>query len=116
MIIAGVAGLVVFTSKVFAKKPITLPTDQITKKIENLGEEILGTATKILPGSKSLKEKSKNVSDGNEQTSQGEVAGETALENQVQEIVDTIKELPAEQLDQIKKQIFKDFCQKVMEE
>jgi len=38
------------------------------------------------------------------------------VENKTQEIIEIIKQLPAEQLEAVKKQIFKDFCQEILEE
>jgi len=128
LIIIGVMILVLLAGKVFADwqknkqargESLSLPTRQVREKIEDIGEEILGTAIKVLPGSKDLKEKLESQEKKDEQ---GEVKGETKtetvkqMETQTQEIIKIIKELPAEQVNQIKKQVFKEFCQEVLKE
>ena len=47
---------------------------------------------------------------------QGEEKQVERIEIQTQEIINVIKELPADQVEKVKKQIFKDFCQEVLEE
>ncbi len=98
---------------------LSLPTQQIGEKIADLGEQILGKAIEIIPGGNNLKEKliptntptpipSQNTSETVIQTKE--------VETKTQEIIEIIKELPAQELENIKKQVFKDFCQKILEE
>ena len=117
-----------FVGKVFANwlaknkvagASISLPTQQIGEKITDLGEQVLGKAVEILPGGKGLKEKmkveNKPTSSVNQNDSQT-VTQTEKVETKTQEIIEIIKELPAQELENIKKQVFKDFCQKVLEE
>ena len=127
LIILLVAILVAGGVKVFAdwqKKQkdkgqvLSLPTQQIGEKISDFGEQVLGKAFEVIPGGDSLKEKLKTE---NKPASVNQTASEIAtqtekVEIKTQEIIEIIKELPAAELDNIKKQIFKDFCQKILEE
>ena len=99
-----------------AGKDVPPLTDQIGKKISDFGQEVLGNAVEVIPGAGGLKEKliiEKQVSVEN---AQGEEKQVERIEIQTQEIINVIKELPAEQVDKVKKQIFKDFCQEILEE
>ena len=120
-----VAILFFFVGKVFANwlaknkvagASISLPTQQIGEKIVDLGEQVLGKAVEILPGSGGLKEKivsTPTPSVNSEVKTEERIVN---VETKTQEIIEIIKELPAQELENIKKQIFKDFCQKVLEE
>ena len=133
VIILIVAFLVFFAGKIFAAsqmkkkmagEKIALPTQQIGEKISDFGEKVLGKAVEVLPGSRGLKEKitTEDKSSSSTQTMNQNVtqieegAQREKVETKTQEIIEIIKELPAEQLENIKKQIFKDFCQKILEE
>ena len=99
-----------------AGKDVPPLTDQIGKKISDFGQEVLGNAVEVIPGAGGLKEKliiEKQVSVEN---AQGEEKQVERIEIQTQEIINVIKELPADQVDKVKKQIFKDFCQEILEE
>jgi len=103
-------------TKKVAGASINLPTEKITQKIEDFGEKILGKAVEVLPGSEKIRESEKVVED---QITKVEIQPEKTtkiLENQKKEIIEILKQLPEEQLKQIKRQIFKDFCQEVMGE
>lgn len=135
-IILLVAFLVFFAGKVFANwqmkkkvagEKIALPTQQIGEKIIDFGEKVLGEAVEVLPGGKGLKEKIvtkdesfSNTPITNQNVAQTDEAVQTQkverVETKTQEIVEILKELPAQELENIKKQIFKDFCQKILEE
>ncbi len=130
LIVFLVIGLLLIGGKVFADwqtkkkasgESISLPTQQIGEKINDLGEQVLGKAMEIIPNSGGLKEKLKTEDASKSNTSQSNTEMETVVkteqvETKTQEIIKIIKELPVEQLEKIKKQIFKDFCQKVLEE
>ncbi len=123
LIVILVAGLTVWGANAFIKwweekkvagVSIKLPTESITEKAEELGEKVLGKTVEILPGSEKIKEKIIE-----KETSKVEIQNsETTkkLEIQTKEIIEILKQLPEEQLKQIRKQIFKDFCQEVMGE
>lgn len=114
LIIIGVVGLVLLAGKAFARwqttqkvagESVKLPTDMITDKVEEIGENILGKTVEVLPGSSQLKEK---VVEEETQTK--------IIETQTSQIIEIIKQLPQDQVDQLKKQIFKDFCEEVLRE
>jgi len=113
-----------FVGKVFANwlaknkvagASINLPTQQIGEKIADLGEQVLGKAVEILPGGGKLKEKilAAPTPKNSEVRTEEKVV---KVETKTQEIIEIIKELPAQELENIKKQVFKDFCQKILEE
>jgi len=119
LIIIGVAGLMVFGGQAFARwskkqtgEPIQLPGEAVTSKFEEFGEDVLGKAVEILPGSSQLKEK---VVEKETQTT-STVESTKIIETQTKEIIEIIKQLPQDQMDQLKKQVFKDFCQEVLKE
>jgi len=121
LIIVFVAFLVLAGAKVFADwqrkkkaqgEDLSLPTAEIGEKISDFGEQILGKAVEVLPGNSALKQKIIIE----KESSNTETEKVERVEIKTQEIIEIIKELPAEQLENIKKQIFKDFCQKVLEE
>jgi CMP-2-keto-3-deoxyoctulosonic acid synthetase len=125
-IIVIVGGLVFWGIESFAKRQETkriagasigLSTQGVTQKIEDFGEKVLGKAVEILPGGdkiKKIKEEEKENQTNRIEIQPGEAP--KILENQMKEIIEILKQLPEEQLKQIKKQIFKDFCQEVMGE
>jgi len=99
-----------------AGKDVPSLTDQIGEKISDFGQKVLGNAVEVIPGAGGLKEKliiEKQVSVENVQ---GEEKQVERIEIQTHEIINIIKELPADQVDKVKKQIFKDFCQEILEE
>ena len=113
-----------FAGKVFANwlaknkvtgASISLPTQQIGEGITDFGEQVLGKAVEILPASWELKQKivATPTSVSPEVETEEKVV---KVETKTQEIIEIIKELPAQELENIKKQIFKDFCQKILEE
>lgn len=125
LIVFVVALLVLFGAKVFTdwqgkKKAqgevLSLPTIEVGEKISNFGEQVLGKAIEVLPGGAELKEKIEFQLESSLETTDEEINPEEKIEDKTQEIIEIIKQLPAEQLEAIKKQIFKDFCQKILEE
>jgi len=126
-IIIIVGGLVFWGIEAFARwqetkkvagASIGLPTEGIAQKIEDFGEKVLGKAVEVLPGREKIKE---SVVENENQTTKTKIEiqpkeATKILENQTKEIIEILKQLPEEQLKQIKKQIFKDFCQEIMGE
>lgn len=96
----------------------------IKKKIEGLGEEILGKAVEVLPGAPDLEEVISENQTGQVQGEQDEVVSSSEpiqepvqnIQKQTEVLVETIKELPQGQIEAIKKQIYKDFCEKLIQE
>ena len=123
-IIVAIGGLTFWGIEAFAKwretkkvagASVMVPTEEITQKVEDFGKKVLGKAIEILPGGGKIKEG--EVVEG--ETTKIEIQPDQApkiLESQTKEIIEILKQLPEEQLKQIKKQIFKDFCQEVMGE
>lgn len=101
--------------KQVAGEQIKVPTEIITDKIEDVGQEILGKTIEILPGSEQLK---KELQTESQKISEKSVSESTTItiEKQTQEIIEILKQLPQEQLKQVKKQIFQDFCQQMLGE
>ncbi|MGB9706639.1 MAG: hypothetical protein ACPLXP_00995 [Microgenomates group bacterium] len=125
LIIAVVGGLTAWGATAFVKwreakkvagESIKLPTEVVTEKIEELGEQVLGKAVDILPESEKIKEKEKVVEKEATKTEVQTTETTKVLETQTKEIIEILKQLPEEQLKQIKKQIFKDFCEEIMGE
>ena len=126
VVIIMVGGLVFWGIETFVKwretkrvagASVSLPTEEITQKIEDFGEKVLGRVVEILPGGDKVKEIKEEEKEN--KTDKIEIqAGQATkiLENQTKEIIEVLKQLPEEQLKQIKKQIFKDFCQEIMGE
>lgn len=115
-IIFGVAILVAVAGKVFADwrvakkikgEAIQLPTDLVVQKAQEIGGEVLGQALKIIPGSGNIRipVAKPNTAEANK-----------VIEGQVEEIIEIVRQLPEDQLNQLKKQVFKDFCQEVLKE
>lgn len=88
-----------------AAKGESLKLPSVTAKLEEVGAGVLGKAVEVLPGSPQL-------------PAAPTVQAETTkvVEKQTSEIIEIIKQLPQSQLDQIKKQIFKNFCREVLGE
>lgn len=102
---------------------LSLPIENIGNQINNLGEEVLGKAVSVIPGSNDLKEKilkqptptiNENYSSSGQETVQPSESQEAESKTEI--IIQILKELPADQLDKVKKQVFKDFCQQILEE
>lgn len=88
-----------------------LPAQAVVDKLEEAGQNVLGKVVEILPGTP--------LPTGQEgQVKEKVTEKETTkiIETQTKEMIEIIKQLPQSQLDQIKKQIFKDFCQEVLGE
>jgi len=125
LIIVCVAGLTVWGVNAFAKwretkkvagESIKLPTEVVAEKVEELGEQVLGKAVEILPGSEKIKEKEKVVENQTTKTEAQTAKTTEILERQTKEIIEILKQLPQEELKQIKRQVFKDFCEEVLKE
>lgn len=105
-----------YQEKKVAGVAIEIPTETLSKEVEELGEKVLGKAVDVLPGGEKIKEKEKIVEREVTKTEMQSTETTKILETQTKEIIEILKQLPEEQLKQIKKQIFKDFCQEVMGE
>ena len=129
LIILLIIGFLLIGGKVFAdwqaKKKASgeqalLSAEKIGEKISDFGESVLGKAIEVLPGGRDLKEKivseEKTSSGTTPSVSDSKEEKVIKVETKTQEIIEIIKELPAAELEKIKKQIFKDFCQSILKE
>lgn len=101
-------------AKTVKGESIKLPTQLVVDKLEEVGQHVLGKAIEVLPGNSRLKEKI--IEKETEKTVVVQSEASKIIEVQTSEIIEIIKQLPQNQVDQIKKQIFKDFCQEVLGE
>lgn len=95
----------------------------VKKKVEDFGEQILGEAVKRLPKAPDLSEVGQKDSESkpeeNEQSTQGGKPISQPVQNvqnQTQVLIESIKKLPQDQIEAIKKQIYKEFCEKLLGE
>lgn len=116
MLIAGVAKALAGRQE----SSLALPYFPIGESLENFGEKVLGKAVKILPGAPDLGETV-------QEKEEGQVAGESDeaepikepaenVQKQTEILIETIKELPQDQLEAIKKQIYKEMCEGLLKE
>ncbi|MGB9911273.1 MAG: hypothetical protein ACPLKP_01565 [Microgenomates group bacterium] len=122
IIILVLAGGIIFSlfPKVFSEwqrakkeKPVSLPTEEIKGKIEDWGEKVLGEAIKIIPENNNLKEKIPQLKKSEENSSSKE---NNEIKIETEKIIEILRQLPQEQLEEIKKAVLKEFCQEVLKE
>lgn len=109
LIILGMAMvLTVFGAVAFAKWRDKKGVSPLQEEIKDFSEEILGVAVrKIKP------EKQANQTSGEEEPITQPVEN---IQSQTNQLMESIKRLPEDQIKAIKKQIYKDFCQQLIEE
>ena len=119
LLLIGLAGaIVIFGFKALSgagsAKSILKP---IGEKIENIGENILGTAVKILPSPPVFEDVKDETSDGEVLNADDKEDTEPIeepvknIEKQTEIIIEQIKNLPKDQVEAIKKQIYKEMCE-----
>lgn len=126
---AAGALLILGLAKLYAdqrqKKPgaVSLPKIPVREKLEDLGEKILGTTLEKLPKAPALEEiESKNQADQKDQKDQENQETEPIrepmenIQNQTRVLIESIKKLPEDQIEAIKEQIYKEFCERWREE
>ncbi|HUS60200.1 MAG TPA: hypothetical protein VMX76_02345 [Nevskiaceae bacterium] len=124
LIIVLVAGLVLGLARTLVKrqqdpeaKSFQVP---IKKKVEDWGEKVLGTVVEKLPKAPNLEEVEPEGESApeNQETQETEPIEEPVqnIQTQTQVLIETIKELPQDQIEAIKKQIYKEFCEKLLSE
>lgn len=118
LLVAGGAVIVLLAAKGFSDwqaaktvkgESIELPTQLVVDKLEEVGQEVLGKAIEVLPGAPLP---TRPADQAKEKVTEKETT--KIIETQTKEIMEIIKQLPQSQVDQIKKQVFKDFCQEVL--
>jgi hypothetical protein len=97
---------------------IDLPQVPVKEELEDLGEKVLGEAAKILPGAPKFEEveESEEVEQTNQEVESTEPIKEPVkdVQKQTEILIETIKELPQDQLEAIKKQIWKEVCEEIL--
>jgi len=100
-----------------ANSQVTL-FDPIKKKVEQTAEKILGEAVEHLPKAPDLKKAAGETG----QTSQDKENEEEVepiqqpvnnIEKQTEKLIEIIKELPQDQIEAIRKQLWKDLCEEL---
>ena len=103
-----------------AGESTSLPQLPIKEKIEDLGEKILGKTIKVLPGAPKLEEVDQVNQDNqvNREAQETEPIEEPVknVQQQTQVLIEAIKKLPEDQVEAIKKQLYKEFCEVLLEE
>lgn len=117
LFILGIAtGLTVFVVMAFAKwrdkkgasaQVLGLSKLPIEEELKDFGEKILGVAIKKIRPEKQSDQ---------EQESEPITQPTENIQNQSNQLMESIKRLPEDQIKAIKKQIYKDFCQQLIEE
>lgn len=128
LIIVSVAGLVVLGFQAFTRwqgegetsgQLAFFSTEKLGEKVENLGGMILGKAVGALPNAPQLEEIEKETKQEAEESADqsGEPIAQPVenVREQTESLLETIKELPQEQIEAIKKQIFKEACKRLEE-
>lgn len=117
LFILGIAtGLTVFAVMAFVKwrdkkgasaQVLGLSKLPIEEELKDFGEKILGVAIKKIKPEKQ-----------SDQEQEGEPITQPTenIQNQTNQLMESIKRLPEDQIKAIKKQIYKDFCQQLIEE
>lgn len=111
LVITLAAGLVVGGVGLLAKRtennfqPDSL-LNPIKVKVEEAAEKVLGEAVKKLPKAPELEEVSQEESEPIKEPVEN-------IQSQTEVLIETIKDLPQDQLEAIKKQIFKELCESI---
>ena len=107
----GAGAVVIVGAKKIAGSPerkvISLPAIPVEQTLESLGEDVLGGVAENLPGVLGIKKK---VNQGETEPIEKPVEN---VQNQTQQLLESIKKLPQDQLEAIKKQLFKEFCEQL---
>ena len=78
--------------------------------VENFGEKVLGMAVKNLPQAPNLDEIDEEKKDGS-LDSEPIMQPAQDIQEQTQILIESIKHLPDDQIEAIRKQVYKEFCQ-----
>lgn len=123
LLLVGVGALLILgVAKAFADwrvekplvgKPLSLPELSIEKLQK---EDVLGTATRGILGRK--KEQVDQGDQVNQEHQEVEPVAEPVenIQEQTQTLIESIKKLPEDQIEAIKKQLFKEFCEELLVE
>lgn len=102
-----------------AGESVSLPQVSVKEKLEDLGEDILGKVIEVLPGEPKIETVDQVDQDSqvNQEDQETEPIEEPVknVEKQTEILIQTIKELPQDQIEAIKKQIYKEICEPLLE-
>lgn len=93
-----------------AGESVSLPQVSVKEKLEDLGEDILGKTVEFLPGAPDL-----GVDQADQETEPIEEPVKN-VQQQTQTLIEAIKKLPEDQVEAIKKQLYKEICEPLLEE
>ena len=90
---------------------------QVKEKIEDFGEDVLGSVVEHLPAAPNLKK----VSQGEKEAASGAESEPITepvenIQNQTQQLIEIIKKLPEDQLEAIKEQLYREVCESWLQE
>jgi len=122
VIIGGVMVLVLLLGQVFlgwqskskqSGVEVSFPSQKISQGVESLGGQILGAVLKVLPGMPGLEEiEIKSES----QEAEPIVEPVSNVREQTELLLEAVKDLPQDQIEAVKKQVYQDFCLGLIEE
>lgn len=111
VLVAGIGKLIVDRIQ---KNPqaYSSPFAPVTKKVGDFGENVLGEMVRRLPNAPDLEEVAvpTRVLDESEPIKKPV----ENIESQTNQLIESIKQLPQDQLEAIKKQVFKEFCETIL--
>jgi len=110
VIIAVAALLVAWGGKSLIARPSPLPL--VDQFLSDTTSKVLGLAVGKLSNAKITPEKVIPLANESEPINQPI----TNIQTQTQQLIDSIKKLPEDQIEAVKKQVVKDFCQKFLQE
>jgi len=93
------------------KKSTGSPFKPMVGAVENLGEKVLGAAVKQLPRAPNLDEVKVSGEDKNATVSNEPIMEPAQnIQEQTQALIESIKRLPEDQIEAIRKQVYKEVC------
>lgn len=113
------------------KKPVSSSgISEVKRKIEDFGDKVLGQTIEMIPGypkylgedqQKAEEDKKiggENQSEEVEENKKSNEGNKEEEENiiQTEKIIEILKQLPQQELERVKKEVFKEFCRQVLEE
>lgn len=116
LLIVAVGGIVIFGFKALSGASAKSILKPVGEKIEDVGEGILGAAVKVLPNPPVFEAEEGSSDDSvflDEDGNEVEPIEEPVknIEKQTEAIIEQIKNLPSDQIEAIKKQIYKEMCE-----
>ncbi len=113
LVMWGAKSLINRQAKQKAQGKVVSLTASVDQFLTDMTGKVLGLAVSKLTGNKSIKDKVIPAT-----ILEGEPISEPVenVQTQTQQLIESIKKLPEDQITAVKKQIMKDFCQKFLQE